>query len=286
MRIKKYEDIDEFLLDSEEILLRDKVKFNYILSSLFRVKQNPTRFPLRHFWTVFDAEKPAGFVWQVMPVMLNLEGSPENCLPEIFDCLLKGGTTAFSVLRGMVEPVEHAAIIWKEKMGATPVNKKFMRSFELLEVHFPMVCDGLMRLATRDDEAIVAAWEHEFKLSTRTNITNENEAKEREISITNSKLAIARASRFLWCVNGKPCCVANVEGDSSFGSRIAGVYTPPELRGRGYASNLVAHASQHMLNQNKGPCCLNTDLSNPTSNSIYQRIGYRPVCDEAAYFYE
>jgi predicted GNAT family acetyltransferase len=146
--------------------------------------------------------------------------------------------------------------------------------------------DGLMRVATQDDETIVAAWQHEFNLSTRTNITNENEAKEREISITNSKLAIARASRFLWCVNGRPCCVANVEGDSSFGSRISGVYTPLELRGRGYASNLVAFASQHMLNEKKGPCCLNTDLSNPTSNSIYQRIGYRPICDEAAYFYE
>jgi hypothetical protein len=83
MRVKKCESIDEFLIDSEKILLRDKVKFNYILSSLFRVKKNPSRFPLRHFWTVYDAENPVGFVWQVMPVMLNLEGSPEDCLREI-----------------------------------------------------------------------------------------------------------------------------------------------------------------------------------------------------------
>ena len=53
----------------------------------------------------------------------------------------------------------------------------------------------------------------------------------------------------------------------------------PEFRGRGYASNCVAALTQKMLDQGRKFCFLYTDLSNPTSNKIYQQIGYRPVCD-------
>jgi len=51
------------------------------------------------------------------------------------------------------------------------------------------------------------------------------------------------------------------------------------LRGRGYATSCVAALTTRLLDSGKTFCCLYTDLSNPTSNSIYQRIGYRPVCD-------
>jgi predicted GNAT family acetyltransferase len=57
------------------------------------------------------------------------------------------------------------------------------------------------------------------------------------------------------------------------------VYTPPELRGRGYASALTAAVSQAQLNGGRRYCFLFTDLANPTSNKIYQAIGYEPVCD-------
>ena len=62
--------------------------------------------------------------------------------------------------------------------------------------------------------------------------------------------------------------------------RVGPVYTPPGLRGRGYASAATAAASLRACSR-RGPrrsCCY-TDLANPVSNSIYQRIGYRPVED-------
>jgi predicted GNAT family acetyltransferase len=57
------------------------------------------------------------------------------------------------------------------------------------------------------------------------------------------------------------------------------VYTPPEHRGHGYGSAVTAAASQIALDRGKRFCFLYTDLANPTSNAIYTRIGYRPVCD-------
>jgi len=63
------------------------------------------------------------------------------------------------------------------------------------------------------------------------------------------------------------------------GTCINLVYTPPELRGRGYASACVAALSQRLLDSGYMFCCLFTDLSNPTSNHLYQRLGYTPVAD-------
>jgi predicted GNAT family acetyltransferase len=64
------------------------------------------------------------------------------------------------------------------------------------------------------------------------------------------------------------------------------VYTPPQHRGRGYASALTAAASQDQLDRGHRYCFLFTDLSNPTSNKIYQSIGYEPVCDVDMYRFE
>ena len=63
------------------------------------------------------------------------------------------------------------------------------------------------------------------------------------------------------------------------GLRVGPVYTPPELRGRGFATAVTAEVTARALAAGRRFCFLFTDLANPTSNAIYQRIGYRPVCD-------
>lgn len=62
-------------------------------------------------------------------------------------------------------------------------------------------------------------------------------------------------------------------------TRVSAVYTPAQHRGRGYASTNVAALSQRTLDAGVEACMPYTDLANPVSNKIYQRIGYRPVAD-------
>ena len=62
-------------------------------------------------------------------------------------------------------------------------------------------------------------------------------------------------------------------------SRIASVWTPPEHRGRGFGSAATAAASRWALDAGAEHVVLFTDLANPVSNSIYPKIGYRPVHD-------
>ena len=77
--------------------------------------------------------------------------------------------------------------------------------------------------------------------------------------------------------------MASADGKTPRGIRISWVYTPNKFRGRGYASAAVAELSQKMLDEGRDFCFLYTDLANPTSNSIYQKIGYKPVSDSALY---
>ena len=79
---------------------------------------------------------------------------------------------------------------------------------------------------------------------------------------------------------------AGVGGRTPNGTRIGPVYTPSAERGHGYASAVVAAASQAQLDEGLAFCFLFTDLANPTSNRIYQAIGYEPVTDVDAWYFD
>ena len=80
-----------------------------------------------------------------------------------------------------------------------------------------------------------------------------------------------------WEVDGVPVTSVCALPSTPRGAVINAVYTPPALRRRGYATAAVAASSSLMLGQGRQYCFLFTDLANPTSNSIYQHIGYRFV---------
>ena len=90
---------------------------------------------------------------------------------------------------------------------------------------------------------------------------------------------------YLW-FDGGPVSMAATAGPTPNGLRISAVYTPPELRRRGYASACVAALSQRVLDSGRRYCFLFTDLANPTWNHIYQQIGYHGVCDVDLYTWQ
>lgn len=108
----------------------------------------------------------------------------------------------------------------------------------------------------------------------------ENEPKPNYRDICDRRLR--QNSLYLW-QNDVPVSMAGFSGATPNGIRINAVYTPPEYRRKGYASSCVAALSRSLLNKGHKYCFLFTDLANPTSNSIYQKIGYKPVCDVSNY---
>jgi hypothetical protein len=90
---------------------------------------------------------------------------------------------------------------------------------------------------------------------------------------------------YLWDDVG-PVSMCAASRPTAHGIAVSLVYTPPELRRRGYARSAVAALSQDLLDEGWQLCTLFADLANPTSNHIYQEIGYTPVCDYDEYTFE
>jgi predicted GNAT family acetyltransferase len=86
---------------------------------------------------------------------------------------------------------------------------------------------------------------------------------------------------WLWEWTGRPVSTAWLSRPVAEVVRVSGVFTPPEERGRGFASGCVAHVSRYALDAGATTCTLYTDLANPTSNHIYQALGYRRVAEAA-----
>jgi predicted GNAT family acetyltransferase len=80
-------------------------------------------------------------------------------------------------------------------------------------------------------------------------------------------------------VDGIPVSMAGLTREMQTVIGVAFVYTPPYFRNMGYATSAVAQISKIALDKGFEKCVLYTDLANPTSNSIYQKIGYKPICD-------
>lgn len=83
----------------------------------------------------------------------------------------------------------------------------------------------------------------------------------------------------LWVDAGAPVSMAGIVRRSRSTGTIAGVYTPPELRGRGYAGSVTAAVVERILAEGKSAACLYSDLRNPAANRCYAGVGFTPHCD-------
>ena len=85
-----------------------------------------------------------------------------------------------------------------------------------------------------------------------------------------------------WEKDGVPVSLAGRTRPAAGTVRVGPVYTPPEHRRRGYGAAVTAAVSRAALDDGATAVVLFTDLANPTSNSLYQRLGYRPVEDRVS----
>lgn len=87
----------------------------------------------------------------------------------------------------------------------------------------------------------------------------------------------------LWEDAGATVSLAGFGNPTPNGTRVGPVYTHRRCEAGGYASALVGQMTAMLLNRGLRFCFLFTDLANPTSNNIYQRVGYEPVSDVDEY---
>ncbi|MFW5690861.1 MAG: GNAT family N-acetyltransferase [Chloroflexota bacterium] len=171
---------------------------------------------------------------------------------------------------------------WEQISGRRRTAAMDLRIYRLDHVVPPQrPAPGSMRPADESDRSLLVDWMVAFGEITPEGPPPRAEAEQnvdRFLDRDNADRGL-----YLWEVDGQPVAMAGHSGPTPSGMRVNAVYTPPDLRGRGYASALVAALSEHLLASGRRFCFLYTDLSNPTSNSIYQKIGYQPVIDVVLY---
>jgi GNAT superfamily N-acetyltransferase len=147
------------------------------------------------------------------------------------------------------------------------------RLYRLAELVWPDPApDGAARIARGRDAALTAGWFAAFARE----VDDMGKGADQSAAVREK---IGHGGVTVWEAGGEPVAIACNTMPVAGQVRIGPVYTPPERRGHGYASAATAAVSQRLLEAGAEEVLLYTDLANPVSNSIYQRIGYRPVED-------
>jgi GNAT superfamily N-acetyltransferase len=156
--------------------------------------------------------------------------------------------------------------------GAKVQVRRDVRMFELRQVRPPPQPAGQARTAAVAETGLLERWTLAF-------FADVCEPETPAAAARTVAHKLAHGDLLVWERDGGVVSMAGVVRRTAWSSSIALVYTPPELRGSGYGSAVVAALSQRELDAGQEWCSLLADVANPTTNHIYTAIGYEPKCD-------
>jgi RimJ/RimL family protein N-acetyltransferase len=213
----------------------------------------------------------AGVAMRVPPYPVWLSPHSASAAAALAQTWHSGGR-AMPGVNGERKAVEVFVERWTELTGDRLVESAATRLYVLDLLVQPAV-PGRPRPVRADDQALVTSWLEAF-------LAEAVHAGPREDAPAVADRLLQSGNGLLWTdLDGRPASMAWHRAPAAGVSRVGPVYTPPEFRRRGYASAVTAAASQAALDAGAGRVCLYTDLANPTSNAIYQAIGFRPRLD-------
>ena len=166
---------------------------------------------------------------------------------------------------------------WIEGMSRISSTMEMrLRLFEAIAVTELPLSPGKLRLAHMDDHSLMARWHAAY--------LEETFGKPWDFDFVKSyaERGIKNQELYIWA-HGDPVSIVRTDRPTKNGIAIHTVYTPPKHRNKGYATSSVLTLTEKLLSERYSFCCLATDLANPTSNSIYAKIGYVPVGDALSF---
>jgi uncharacterized protein len=256
-----------------KFLSSEPVLHNLILSILHsRVAQgDPGRY-----WIALHGEETVGVVVQSpleYPATLTPMGP--RAVMVLVDAIAEAGV----ILPGVNGDAATAASFagqWSERCKSAAAPFQGTRLYEFLRVGEVPRTEGHLRQAGLKDRSLMILWTRAFQHEIGES------ADDTELRVDRG---LAAGQLWLWDRNGETVSMAVAREAVDGVVRLSGVYTPPEKRKHGYAAACV-HALSRQLRDAGYRCILYTDLANPTSNSIYRRIGYRAVAEALRYRFE
>jgi GNAT superfamily N-acetyltransferase len=175
-------------------------------------------------------------------------------------------------------------VFCEEMAGATGKRTtvgQHTRLFELGQLKEPRVTPGRLRPARVAEQDLVTSWYDAFMADADQQAGRAPGSSPHESPTPDEmRRRIEAGQIFIWEVEGVPLHVTAATQPAFGVSRIGPVFTPAEHRGHGYASRAVYEVSR-LLVERGVRACLFTDQANPTSNKIYEALGYERLVDMA-----
>jgi RimJ/RimL family protein N-acetyltransferase len=266
------DDLDEFLARAGQFLHAEPVLNTVPLTVLAALRsRGPAAFgeaaPWYGWWDPSGGAVGPAFL-QTPPHPVLLVGSAPDAVTELARLLVERPRIGVNLV---TEAAAGFGQEWQRRTGLEPSVDRQVRLHRLTTLTPPgPEVPGRPRLAEPADRDQALFWFDEFARE----IGELSHHPERAVDDR-----IAAGLLMLWQVGGEPVSMAGLTQPEGGVARVAPVYTPVALRRHGYASAVTAAVSQAALDRGAEHVVLFTDLANPTSNSVYHRLGYRPVQD-------
>jgi uncharacterized protein len=262
-------DASAALAQAEQFLASDPVRHNVILTLLHGRAAMPE--PGRYLIASREGEV-VGVVFQSpLTFIATITPMGQEAAAACVDALTADGTVLPGV-SGEAGAAARFAGQWTERTKSAAIPSQGQRIYEALTAEEPFGVPGELRLAVAADHALLVSWLHGFYDDTG------EPGDDPESAVTQR---VAAGAFWVWD-GGGPKSMAALTAPVAGVVRVGAVYTPPAARRHGYASACVAGLTARTLSAGSR-CILYTDLGNPTSNSIYRRIGYQAVAEVLRY---
>lgn len=276
------ENVEDYLAAAGEFLAARPADNTLLLTVAETLRaRGPNAFgevaPLFGWWRSVDGVVEAAF-HLTSPYPILVTRLPAPAMQPFADALANALADALaerdrpvSGVNASVETAEAFAAAWAGRTGAHRAVHQRQRLHRLGELNPPRPPPkGEASVATAADKDLLVEWYEAF-------------AREADSLGGNSAALVADRMSYgglvLWRVGGTPVSLAGTTRRVARMVRVGPVYTPPEHRGRGYAAAVTAHVSRRARDKGAREVLLFTDLANPTSNALYERLGYRPADD-------
>lgn len=273
-----HKDAASFLEAAQHRLMKQEALNNLILGIALRLKDSPDSYTGSPPYLATWAEQNGTLTYAALMtppyglLVATFASALDEPVTAVVESLHSGGWPVPSV-NAPAPTAAHFARLWAKHTRRSAVVDVRERLFQLTKVIPPANPSGHFRKARESDIPTLAQWIASFRA----------EALPNEPPIDGLRFATQRLDVvYVWDDGGLVSMMANNRNTIHLAS-VGLVYTPPELRGKGYATALVAAGSQALLDAGHTGCVLFTDLANPISNSIYPKIGYQPVADFELY---
>jgi uncharacterized protein len=283
-KISSFNTAAEFLGSAQAALEADEAENSLILGVCLRLKDQPVsatgKLCLK---TIEDEHGLALAVMMTPPHNLTINGHPFDldCSMGILVGELRNEDWA---VPGVLAPAPLArlfAVKWTERTRTNFQLSQHLHLFELRQAPagLAMAGRGHLRLANLKELDLITGWFYEFTLEI---FKSDDKPEARQMA----EQRIRNGDVFVWEVDGQPVSIATKNRPTRHSICISSVYTPPELRGKGYATACVAKLSRQLLESGWEFCTLFVEVDNLPAYHAYQKIGYQPVSDYEEYHFE